>query len=228
MKRFNKLSLKFGFLFFVLDFVFLPLKVLGDDTVSPKNDIFSIEAKGFEELREPLSKRPRPPTLDFDEKAVEKYIESLAENLRTGEKERFNIIKGTKDQIYRLFERNTMEIKDSLKLRSGRSISGTIVLANQNGFIVRKSSRKGKSYKWDELGIDGYSQIIDYFAQKRLKVKVANVSDEETKKYAANDYILLTLLCDWYGEYEDAIKYANKVAVIRPEIKDKLNELLFK
>jgi len=191
-------------------------------------DIFNIDEKKFEELREAYKERPKPKNLDFDEKNVEKYIASLPENLRDGERERFNIIKGTKDQIYRLFERNSMEIKDSIKLTSGKSIRGTIAMANENGFIVRKGSRKGKTYKWDDLSFQGYTEILEYFAEKRLKVKVANISEEENKKYAANDYILLTLLCDWYGEYAGSIKYAQKAVNIRPDIKDKLNELLFK
>ncbi len=215
------------FLCYVFFFPLLLFKVAA--SAEEAADIFSIEDKVLTDLREPYAQRPRPADLVFNEKAMEKYLASLPENLREAEKRRYDIIKGAKDQIIRLFERNTMDIKESIKLKSGRSVSGTIALANEEVFIIRKGkSGKGKSYKWDDLSFNGYAEILDQFAQKRMKVKVANVSAEESRKYAANDYILLTLLSDWYGDYRLCKEFANKAVDLRPDIKDQLNELIFK
>jgi hypothetical protein len=192
-------------------------------------DICAIEEEAYEELREPYAQRPRPGALVFNEREVGKYIDSLPADLRESERKRYDIIKGAKEHIIKLFERNTVDLKDSVRLRSGKTISGTIALANDKVFIVRKGkSGKGKTYKWEDLPFKGYVDILEDFAARRMKISGGSVSREESQKYAANDYILLTLLCDWYAEYKMSSEFARKAVSIRPDIKDQLNDLVFK
>ncbi|HPN83755.1 MAG TPA: hypothetical protein PK821_00330 [Victivallales bacterium] len=218
--------------FCLLSFFLLPFtKSFSDDSEVEKKvlDVGEIDEKIFLELRAPYSGRPKPADLVFEERLVEKYLESLPENIRDAEKKRFEIIKGVKNHIIRLFERNTFTIKNGLKLRSGRTIQGTISLANENVFILRKGkSVKGQTYKWDDLSIEGYTEILEQFAEKRLSINAGKVSKEDSRKFAANDYIMLTLLCDWYGEYGLSSQYAKRAVQLRSEIKNDLNTLLFK
>jgi hypothetical protein len=218
-------------LIYLFSSLFIFSSVKAGELESSDADLFALDEKALTDLRVPYAARPRPADLVFVEEAVSKYVSSLPKELQESEKKRFNIIKGAKEQIIKLFTRNSMDIKKSFRLKSGRSVSGTIALANDKVFIVRTGkarSSKSKTYKWDDLSFSAYAEILDQFAQKRLKATGGEVNIEDSKKYAANDYILLTILCDWYGEYKLSQEYAKRAVDLRPEIKDQLNDLLFK
>ncbi|MBN1864421.1 MAG: hypothetical protein JW808_05935 [Victivallales bacterium] len=181
-------------------------------------DITTVLPDEFKEGRsERYAGRPKPISLDFDDKAFEQYLSSLPENLREGEKLRYSIIKGLKHHMILVMERTPFP--NGLITKRGKR-NGVVYMANVNVLRLKRSqkSKKGESYKWEDLSFRQYPAFIEYFAKRRLAVSGAGqVSREEQMQGAANEYLGLAVLCDWFGQYEDALKYANEAVNTHPD-----------
>lgn len=186
---------------------------------SPSADFYNMPLNDFKESRKVFSARPRPASMNFDPKTLQKYIDTLpSKELKAAEVRRCNYLNKTKNYIIRLLERSPYTGEIKLKNESFR---GTVTMANEN--VLRMSngnSQKNRNCKWDDLAFEQYINFFNFYGNQRAEISGGSVSQEESKRFAAEDFLLLAVLCDWYGKYDDAIKYLKKAIDLSPQIKE--------
>ena len=188
------------------------------------------------ERDEKYASRPRPADLEFDDKILDKYLSSLDPQTAAKEKKRINAVKEVKHYIIIVLEHTPYDkgllVKGKKKKKGKakpRHIKGVVYLANIHHLRIKKSkrSKKGKNYNWDDLAFQQYINFIDFFAERRLKMKGTSFTKtEDFAEDAAKDYYALVAMCDWYGHYEEAITYAKKCIEAKPEFANKIKKLL--
>ncbi|MFZ2657099.1 MAG: hypothetical protein WAX69_19350 [Victivallales bacterium] len=195
--------------------------------------INDIKPEELEWSRKLYPNRYRPLSMDFEDKDVQKYLQSIPQELQAGEKTRIEKIKDVKPLIVRIIERNPYEPKSGgIKIRSGTSVTsvpGMISLANEAILIVKKGKnvKNSKRYKWEELAFEQYENFLTYYAGQRLLKAGGNVSKDESRKYAGEDYFRLAILCDWFGEYEKCMANLKKAIDLNPDLKNSAGPILF-
>jgi len=173
-------------------------------------------------------KRPKPSGLIFDEEKVKSYINSLPEDSKKIELDRFNKINKIREYLVRILERNPYP--KGLNLKSGMA-SGTVTMANENKIVLRSGAKKKgkvKGYAWSELYLEQFEAFLTYYAQQKMDRIGGEVTKEEGMKNAAQDYLLLAVLYDWYGRYKEALKYGRKAVSLDPTIESPTAEMLLK
>jgi hypothetical protein len=179
--------------------------------------IASLTPELFAEGRaERYKDRPRPADLAFDANQLNRYIASLPPELREVEKKRAEIIARIKEHLVKIFARSPY--RGDVKLRS-RTRRGIISMANENILVFKSTERaKGQRIRWAELAPEQYVIFFEYFARQRQGMSGGQVTKEESNLNAANDYVGLALLCDWFGLYGPALAYAQKAVTLAPAI----------
>jgi hypothetical protein len=200
-----------------------------------KTGIMEISEEDFIEGRkDKYSARPRPASLEFDDikSEVDDYFNSLPPEEAAKERERLKGVKKVKHYIIRIMERTPYTegiiVKKKKDPEKTRKIRGIVYLANKYHLRIKKSkkSKKGRNYDWEDLAMVQYERFIDFFAQRRLNMTGAAESKKtDIVSDAANDYIALALLLDWYGYYADALKYAKIAVETKPEFSEKFSKL---
>jgi len=194
-----------------------PAQKTAAETEQPYQDITVVTIAEFKASREPFKERPKPASLDFEDSKFSRYLSSVPEKLRLGEKRRYGVVKEVKHQLVKIMERNTYRGMVQTKKGSRR---GLIQMANVNLIIFKKSdSSKQKRYKWSDLKFNQYILFFEHYAKQRMAVTAGQYGKKESHFYAANDYLALAILCDWFGHYEEALKYSQKAVKIAPDIK---------
>lgn len=211
------------------------------ESSAPKEDIRSkFSAKDLDALtpdilsksREKYAKRVKKADFDYDEdKAVTAYLESISdEKVRKREATRVDYLAGARQNIIRTLERNPYT--GPIKLKTGGSTNGTVALANKNGFIVKKGNpknkkAKGTEYKWTQADPSFLATMLEKYADQRMKLSpMGSVSEDDMKSDASKQLLGAAILCDWYGDYSQAIRLARKAAKADPS-KTRLIEILF-
>lgn len=173
-----------------------------------------------------FSSRPRPADLTFDRGKMKSYIESLPEPAdRKIELKRYNRMKSVKNNLIRIFERNPY--RGVIKYKN-RTLKGVVYMANDEILMIRKSkkSKKSKRVKWRDLDFSQYIEFVKYFAEMRLAADAPGVTAEERRENAADDYLSLAVLCDWFGRYGEALRFAAKAVELNPRLKKDAGVLL--
>ncbi|HCE46609.1 MAG TPA: hypothetical protein DET40_23935 [Lentisphaeria bacterium] len=182
-----------------------------------KLSLSDLKADWIKERREFAEKRPRPENYVFTQALFNSYAATIPEDKRELEEKRFKQVSGIKDYMSRLMERNTYPRPITLK-NGGRA---TGIMVNPNFIAVKTGGKKYKRLGWDALPVNESASILEYFATMRLKISAApNISKEQLRREAAEDFLRIGMLCDWYEEYEDAVKYAKKAVEADPKIED--------
>ena len=71
--------------------------------------------------------------------------------------------------------------------------------------------------------------MMEFYAQRRMKIIGAGgKSRTAIKKDAANDFFGAAILCDWFGDYENALKYAKEAIKNNPLIKKSVSNMILK
>jgi len=191
----------------------------------------AVSSEDFAASRAPFKGRPKPDGLNFNEAAVAKYISSLPQALQKGESDRYANVKKVKDYLIAIFERNQYE-GGGLLVKGGpggKPMKRNLMVTMANDkFLVTKAFQQSKParFGWSDLDFEQYPQFFEYFIGKKISVTVANVGKDEIAKCIAKDYLLLAMLCDWYGRYDEALDYAKKSIESYPKIERLANNLL--
>lgn len=181
----------------------------------------------FIENRKAFSERPFPENMEFKKEVLQPYINSL-ETRKEKELEikRCNRLFKIKKYLLRLFAVNPYT--GELIMPDGKEIKGCVSMANENVICVRpRDAKKSLSCKWEDFGIEQYIRFFTFYAEQRLSASGGEVSEENSIEFAAEDYLLLALLCDWLGHYEKAYEYAKKTLEICPSYKNEIREMFF-
>ena len=206
--------------------------------ISEPLDLDEIDLETFAAERDSkYASRPRPADLEFDDKILDEYFSSLDPKTAAMEKKRILAVKEVKHYIIIVLEHTPypkgLLVKRKTKKPKGKSkprhIRGVVYLANKHHIRIKKSlrSKKGKNYNWDDLAFQQYINFINFFAERRLKMKGTSFTKtEDFDEDAAKDYYALVAMCDWYGHYEEAIEYAKKCIEAKPKFANKIKKLL--
>lgn len=195
---------------------------------NPVKDITTVTAEEFAEGRaEKYKGRQKPDSMEFSDAVFNKYLSSLPEKLRATEKLRYTNVKNIKPYLVRVLERSPYPHGLITKTKNMRS--GVIYMANENILRYKKSSKtkKGTSYKWEDLAFEQYPAFMEYYAKRRLGISGAGQnSKKKFQQDAATEYLGMAILCDWFGHYEDALKYAQRAVEICPEINSQVSRMM--
>ena len=190
----------------------LPAKL----TASIKN-IESITVAELAKTREIFKNRPRPKSLNFPRSVLQKYIDSLpGRQQKSDEARRVGVVTKLKPYLITLLGKTPYN--GLIKLKKVR-FQGVISMANENVIVTtEKGKDKSKAYNWEEVPTEQIIDLIEYFAQLRIKGSGALVSAKERAGHAAQDYLQLAFFLDWYGNYPEALKYIKKAVELSPDV----------
>lgn len=199
-----------------------------EEKIGGGKDIAAVTAEEFVQGRaEKYQGRPKPASMDFKDDVFNKYLATLPEPLRATEKLRYTTVKDVKPYIVRVLERSPYP--NGLILKNKNMSHGVVYMANENLLRFKKStkSKKGTSYQWEDLAFEQYPAFMEYFAKRRLGVTGAGAtSKNKIKKDAATEYLGIAILCDWFGQYEDALKNAKRAVELCPEMNDQVYRMM--
>jgi len=158
------------------------------------------------ELPKPVSlaMRPRPRDLDFKPFEVElrEYLRRQPPEILDIEKERITRLNRGRGYLVNLMRHMPYPARGGVRLRDGRILRGAVPFCNEDGLTVVHGRRaRGTQVAWSELAFEQYVIFLEYYAGRRLELG-------QGRRDAAADYLLLALLCDWYGQPRKAATYA--------------------
>lgn len=191
--------------------------------------IDEITLREFAASREPFADRPGGDSLEYDLISVQDYIDKLPNKAyKRAEARRFNSIKDSKEYFIKNFRMG--EYRGQVKIKGKRSFKGSIALANDRVVLVRTVDRRGERkidrYKWSQLDFQQYINFYSFFASERKKIVGPNMTEEDLKKLASEDYFRLAILCDWHGRHKEALKYAKEAVKTWSGKKREVNKIL--
>ena len=189
-----------------------------------KLNLDQLNAAWLKANREFAAGRPRPADYDFSQDAFTAYQGTIPEDKRIPEEKRFKQASGIKNYIVMLMERNPYE--KPLKIKDGRSVSGAIMV-NPKFISIRGKSGKHERFNWDSIPVDQIASMLEHFANLRLKASGgATVSKEQQRLEGAEDLLRIGVFCDWYGDYESAVRYVRKAVETDPKIADSVRKYM--
>jgi serine/threonine protein kinase len=180
----------------------------------------------FAETRRSFGTRPYlgAASLDYDPQKVEAYLESLPEDLRSSETTRYDFVKNSKKYLVRFFRMS--EYVGPVIARGKTIRDAKISLANEHNLLVKiRNSDKTEKITWNDLLFNQYIHFYCFIANERRKVTGPNMTPAEQKRLAAEEYLLLAVLCDWHGWYKDALKYGKKAIETDPAMHTKVDRI---
>lgn len=190
-------------------------------------EVNTVAVDRFVESRKKFSYRPKPENMNFEREKIQSYINTLpTKEIKKIEIKRCNRVFKVKQYLLKLFTLNPYV--GEIQPPNGKTFSGCVSMANEKTIGIRpRGAEKSIQYKWDELGIEQYEKFFNYYAEQRLRSSGGAVSRKDSICFAAEDYLLFALLCDWLGKYDKAYEYAVKAAMTSPDIVPEVNELFF-
>lgn len=161
---------------------------------------------------------------DLENTQIKQYLSTVqGEKPLAREKRRIKLIASIKLNLIRAMERNPYN--GPIQFRRGGNKRGVIALANENNFRI-KGKRRGKDYKWETITPLQLARMSEYYADQKTKLKGAKTAG--MKDDAARQLIAAAVICDWYGDYDNAVKFVKKAASLAQDEKVKnLAEALF-
>ena len=171
------------------------------------------------------SGRPMPQDYNFTPAQIQNYINSIDEKRRENEDVRIRQVAGIKNYICQLLARSTYP--KPIKTKDGKTFSGKMML-NPNYISVEVGGRFQR-LQWSNLPPSQIADILEHFAGLRLKVtELAGTTEQTRKKEAAQDYIRIAMLYDWYGDYEKAVEYSKKSISTYPDAEKSVKKFIMK
>ncbi len=189
-------------------------------------DLSLLTAKWLEDDRASFaSGRPRPSDYNFTASQMDGYLAGVQESRRENERTRLNQVSGMKHYLCQLLSRSAYN--KPVKTINGKTFTGQM-MANPN-YISIKTGKGFQRLDWNQLPPAEMTRIISHFAEARMKVSgAAGTSAETRRKEAAQDYLRLAILCDWYGDYPSAVGYARKSISVYPDSEKSVKKFMMK
>ena len=177
----------------------------------------------FKKERHIYQNRPRPDSLTFSSSKVQKYITALPYEVQQSEWRRFAYVKIFKANLIKNLNFSQYKGNISIKQKGADGVNITsyraqVIEANDK-YIKLKIGRSKRSLRWSSFPI---AQIIT-FASSYVNNNIGGrdgrsgifSSREATEKALVKEYRTLALFCDWYGKYNEALKYAKQADALK-------------
>ena len=176
------------------------------------------------------STRPRPADLDFYslKPQVRRHVLSQPKSLRALEGERVTILASARHHLILLMRYVPYETgPKGLRLKSKNAGPGTIVGANERGFLFVPRHSGGQTViPWADISLDQYVAFFQYYIAKRLQLdgtptwdmfnSPAELTPINGRRDAAGECLLAGLMCDWYGKPEIGEKFLRLAVQYNP------------
>ena len=179
-------------------------------------DISYITTPKLEANRKKFSARPKPLDFYISEAAVKKYLSKLSKGDKELEEKRIKRINALRDYAVHANNRSPLSIS-RIKLRNGKVIKGSRITLTPD-FISIKVGGSYKRIKWGSITYEQFLEFLLSYAKRKESIKVSSaiMSKSNLKKDIAMDYFNIAILCDWYGDYKNCVKYLKKTVKVDP------------
>lgn len=180
------------------------------DKLSGNTSLRNVSLNDYKTMRLIFKNRPHPPSMEFTSSEVKGYVASLPVEVQRGEWNRIRYMNAFKKNM--MENLNFSQYSGPVKLKT-RTVKGKILKADSSAITI-KTSFGTKKYKWGDIKPEQY--IV--FALNNIKNTSSKVrgrenmftTDTVNAKEQANAYRLLSVFCDWYGKYPEALNYGKK------------------
>jgi len=161
--------------------------------------------------------RPKPSDYTFSKSSVEDYLNSLPPDKVKRESERAGQVMPLKQHLCAMMFHTPYE-DASLRLKDGRSFVGSM-MANTKFISMKPKGAARTRVKWEEISPGQLADILAHYAALRGGADAGiAVSKGKQRMEAAWEYLRAGVICDWYGDYDNAVKYAKKATEYDPNI----------
>jgi hypothetical protein len=174
---------------------------------SQKLDIASLSAATLKKAREFAAGRPKPDSFVITGRDLDNYLATVPSDQLKTEKQRAVIVDSMKHYLCSQMMRFPYEGK--VELKDKRTLNG-VLMANVKYLSLKLTSGKRVKLEWTNITFKQFCGFLDFYANIRNEA----VSSGVNRKEVAGDYLRLGILCDWYGDYEDAVKYAKRTVEV--------------
>ncbi len=162
----------------------------------------------FKKVRHLFKGRPKPEDFDFESLDIQNHLEGMPFEARQGEWLRYRYMKTFKKKIVDMLD--LYEYKGLILLKN-KKLRGRVVQADKDTITVKTDSSVNK-YKWSEFRFEQIPLFVDYYLNSkamRIEGKGNNIFSTKIERirehYSKN--LMLAIMCDWYGKYEESLKY---------------------
>lgn len=156
--------------------------------------------------------RPRPPDLDFHKfiPEVRAHVLSQPGELRRLEADRVIHVARARDHLIMLMRFIPYESgPQGILLNRGATPPGTVVGANETGFLFHPRNGNARTLAWEDIAIVQYAAFFQFYIARRIQfdgppswqvlMEAGQRTPLRNRKDAAGECLLVGLLCDWYG-----------------------------
>jgi serine/threonine protein kinase/DNA-directed RNA polymerase subunit RPC12/RpoP len=179
----------------------------------PSLSLNMLTPEWLQENRKFASSRPKPGDYTFDDTAIQSYLSRLPKEYVKSETMRANQITPLKAHLCATMLHSSYG-QTSIKRKTGSPVSGTF-MANQKYISVLLASGQRLRLGWGEIHFDQFVKFLDHYAKLRSEAESSgNVSKAKQKREAAWEFLRIAVLCDWYGNYRDAVFYTRKAVSV--------------
>ncbi len=189
--------------------------------VDPSLQLSMLTAGWLRENRAPFaSRRPKPSDYNFSDTVIQEYLTGLSKEHVEFETERANQVAPLKNHLIGTMLHMPYG-NTTIKRRSRTPVSGSF-MANRNFISVRLGgSDKRVRIMWNEIPPSQFVTFLAHYARIRSQATPSGeISLAKQRREAAWEYLRVALFCDWYGGYDDAVRYAKQAVLVDKGIED--------
>lgn len=172
--------------------------------------------------------RPRPDApCTLTRQNTQDYVNSLPENIRKFESRRLVYMCDLKSYVIRASTGNPYRVKHLVAL-NGKNYWNGVLLFNGK-FISFKNNDGLDRMEWAQLPAKELQEILKFYVEYR-KNRARHPITKEIQQEIADGYLRYALFCQWYGDYDEAKKYAVQTLKYLPgkETNKNLTQLLLR
>lgn len=180
---------------------------------NPSLSLSSLTPDWLKEHRQFAQSRPRPRDYTFSDSSIQNYVRTLPKKYQKAELERADQITNLKSHLIGTMIRSSYG-STSIMRRNGPPITGTF-MANPNYISVKRANGNRVRIKWGDVHFSQFVKFLAHYAKIRSEATPGGqVSRSKQKREAAWEYLRIALLCDWFGQYNDAVRYTRKAVAV--------------
>ncbi len=166
------------------------------------------------------ARRPRPRDFAFSRLSIKKYLDSLPKEKAKIEQARVEQIMPIKEHFCSM----TLHVPyegGRLVTKSGKTVTGTM-MANSKYLSAKPRGGARTRVYWNNIPAGEFAKMLAHYAKLRKNMGSAGTgpSASQRVKEAGMGMLRAAVLCDWYGDYENAAKYAKKAVALDPALKN--------
>lgn len=100
-------------------------------------------------------------------------------------------------------------------------------MVNPKYVSIKGRGGKFDRVEWSFIPPDQIAQILEHFAYFRQKASGGvTVSKTQQNREVAEDFLRIGIFCDWYGDYNSAVKYAQKAYEVEPKLENSIKKYM--